>query len=350
MVGARQASPQHRRGMRVGDVVPCADRPCRRAVILGGAAMALASPALGQGRVAPRETLQGIGATVPHRLYRAWADRFGPDLGLDLTYVPLGSGAGRRAAVERQADFGGSDTPMPRRDLAEADLAQVQTVSAALGFVANLPGIDTRRLRLGREDLLAIFTGDIRVWSDPRLRARNPDLDLPHLAITPILRREASGSTSLAAAWLSGAGAAQGIGQGPLDRTPGLAVFGAHGVALSLRRLRGSIGYLEAASARQFGLRVIALEAADGRFATLPEATRAPDAPPRGPNWPLVTHTHILIPRDAAQRHRSAMVARFFRHCLLRGDDVTVAAGYLPLPDDIRAEAVTTLTALCDCA
>lgn len=346
MVGAHPATPQHWRGMRVGDVVPRADRPGRRAVILGAGAMAFAAPALGQGQIAaPRETLHGIGATVPHRLYRAWADRFGPDLGLDLTYVPLGSGAGRRAAAERQADFGGSDTPMPPQDLAGADLAQVQTVSAALGFVVNLPGIDTRRLRLGRDDLLAIFTGDIRVWSDPRLRARNRDLDLPHLAITPILRRDASGSTSLAAAWLSGgdAGAAQETGQGPLDRAPGLAAFGAHGVALSLRRLRGSIGYLETSSARQFGLQVIALETAEGRFATL-----APTA--GGADWPLVIPTNILIPRDAARRHRSAMVAGFFRHCLLQGDEIAASAGYLPLSDDLRAGAVTTLTALCDCA
>jgi len=332
--------------------MPCSDQLGRRALIFGGAAMALAAPALARGHVDARETLHGIGATVPHRLYRAWADRFGPDLGLDLTYLPLGSGAGRSAAAERQADFGGSDTPMPPRDLDRAGLAQVQTVSAALGFVVNLPGIDTSRLRLGREVLFAMFTGDIRVWSDPRLRAGNPDLDLPHLAITPILRRDVSGSAKLAAAWLSGAGAgvAQGADQGALDRAPGLAVFGTNGVALSLRRLRGSIGYLETWSARQFGLQVIDLETADGRFATLPGEALGADARNSGPDWPLVIPTNILIPRDAARRHRSALVAGFFRHCLLHGDDVAASAGYLPLPDGLRAGAVTTLTALCDCA
>lgn len=323
------------------------DRQCRRAILLG-AAVAIAAPALAQSPFAAVETLHGVGASVPHRLYSTWADRFGPDLGLDLNYVPLGSGAGRRAAVERQADFGGSDTNMDAADLAKADLAQVPTALAALGFVVNLPGIATTRLRLRRADILGIFTGDIRTWSDPGLRASNPDLELPHLAITPILRREVSGSTSLAAAWLSGAGAGQESGEGLMDRTPGLAVFGAHGVALTVRRLRGSIGLLEASSARQFGLDVLDIERADGTFATLAQSLEALGRGGGSSLWPLVTRTNILIPREASQRRWSSMVARFFRKCLLEGDTLAASVGYLPLPDPIRSDAVRKLDMLCE--
>lgn len=323
------------------------DRQCRRALLLGAAA-AIAAPALAQSPFAPVETLHGIGATVPHRLYTTWADRFGPDLELDLNYVPLGSGAGRRAAVDRQADFGGSDNEMDAEDLDKADLEQVPTASAALGFVVNLPGIAATRLRLRRADMLGIFRGDIRTWSDPRLRASNPDLELPHLAITPILRREVSGSTSLAVAWLSGAGAGQDPGAGLLDRTPGLAVFGAHGVALTVRRLRGSIGYLEASSARQFGLDVLDIERADGTFESLTQSSGAFVSGGGSAPWPLVTRTNILIPRDASRRRRSAIVARFFRKCLLEGDILTASVGYLPLPDPIRSEAVLKLDMLCE--
>ena len=325
-----------------------ADRSGRRALMFGAAA-ALATPAFAQIRAGSHDSLNGIGATVPHRLYRAWADRFGPVLGLSLRYVPLGSGSGRRAAIDRLADFGGSDSAMSASQLRAANLVQIPTTSAALGFVVNLPGVDIGRLRLGRDDLLGIFTGDIRRWSDPRLRLRNPDLDLPHLAITPILRREASGSTNLAAAWLSGATAAQETGNGPLDRTPGLAVHGADGVAQSLLRLRGSIGYLEATGARQFGLTVLDCETDAGTFVSLTQAMSVPSDDRAGMDWPLVTRSHILIPDDPAHRQNSARVARFFRHCLLNGAEVAAAVGYLPLPQPDRATAINALTAICEC-
>lgn len=323
------------------------DRQCRRALLLGAAA-AFAAPALAQSPFTKVETLYGIGASVPHRLYSTWADQFGPELGLDLNYVPLGSGEGRRAAIDREADFGGSDNLLDAADLAKADLVQVPTASAALGFVVNLPGIETTRLRLRRADIVGIFNGDIRTWSDPRLRATNPDLELPHLAITPILRRETSGSTSLVAAWLTGADAPQEAGSNLVDRSPGLAVFGAHGVALTVRRLRGSIGYLEASGARQFGLDMLDIERADGTFATLAQPPEAFEGEGGSPLWPLVIRTNILIPCDASRRHRSSMVARFFRKSLLDGGVLTAFVGYLPLPDPIRSEAVLKLDQLCE--
>ncbi|MDG1116101.1 MAG: hypothetical protein P8N72_03090, partial [Flavimaricola sp.] len=164
----------------------------------------------------------------------------------------------------------------------------------------------------------------------------------------PILRREVSGSTSLAAAWLSGAGAGQEPGAGMLDRTPGLAVFGAHGVALTVRRLRGSIGFLEASSTRQFGLDVLDIELADGTFATLAQSLEALGRGGGSSLWPLVTRTNILIPREASQRRWSSMVARFFRKCLLEGDTLAASVGYLPLPDPIRSDAVRKLDMLCE--
>ncbi len=295
--------------------------------------------------------LRGVGASVPHPVYMAWADRFGPDLGIGLRYVPLGSGAGLRAARDRDADFGGSDTAVPRAELERADLEQVPIVAAALGFAVHLPGVDTARLRLRREEVRAIFDGEIRVWSDARLRAGNPGLALPELAITPVVRRDVSGSSRLAQAWLASgrpevrpeAGVEAQAGERPFGATPGLAVFGAHGVAQTVRRLRGSIGYLDLSTARLFGLAMLDLERADGGFATW-----RPGHDPARDAWPLVTRTRIVIPRAAALAERSAAVARFFRHCLLHGGDLAALAGFVPLPDAVRDASAAQLARMVD--
>ncbi|SHL90944.1 phosphate ABC transporter substrate-binding protein, PhoT family [Roseovarius litoreus] len=282
--------------------------------------------------------LRGVGASVPHPIYLAWADRFGPELGIKLGYVPLGSGTGLRAARNREADFGGSDIAMPRVELERADLEQVPIVAAALGFAVHLPGIDVGRLRLRRDDVRAIFEGEIRVWSDARLRAGNPGLALPDLAITPVVRRDVSGSSRLAAAWLAGQRSNAQAKDTPFTATPGLAVFGAHGVAQTVRRLRGSIGYLEFSTARLFGLEMLDLELADGGFSTW-----QPDHGATAHEWPLLTRTRILIPRAAALAERSNAVARFFRHCLLHGGELAISAGFVPLPAPVRAASLAQL-------
>jgi phosphate transport system substrate-binding protein len=298
--------------------------------------------------------LEGIGASVPHRLYREWADWLGPDLALRLSYLPLGSGAGQRAARAREADFGASDSALSDDDLRSSNLLQVPTVSAALGFVVNLPGIDTARLRIGRADLAAIFAGEIRVWSDARLRATNPDIELPHLAITPVIRREASGSTDLVARWLSGGEVPVAEADNPLGNVPGLAVFGARGVAQTVRRLRGSISYLEVSAARQSGLNIIDLETPGGGYATLLEGADtlfgSRDAAMTGSEtWPILTRTHVLIPLDRDLSERSAAVARFFRHCLVHGGSIASTVGFVPLAPEPRDTAVAALEALCAC-
>lgn len=283
-------------------------------------------------------SLRRVGASVPHPVYVAWADRFGPELGIALQYVPLGSGAGLRAARDQEADFGVSDIAVPRIAFERADLESVPIVAAALGFAVHLPGIDTGRLRLRRDDIRAIFDGEIRVWSDARLRARNPGLALPDLAITPVVRRDVSGSSRFAAAWLAGGRPNAQAQDPPFKATPGLAVFGAHGVAQTVQRLRGSIGYLDISTARLFRLEMLDLERATGGFSTW-----QPDNGVTADDWPLLTRTRILIPRAAALRKRSAAVACFFRHCLLHGNKLAISAGFAPLPAPVRKASLEQL-------
>ena len=49
-------------------------------------------------------------------------------------------------------------------------------------------------LRLSGDTIADIFTGNIRYWDDPEIKKDNPDLDLPHLQIVPVVRSDGAGS------------------------------------------------------------------------------------------------------------------------------------------------------------
>ena len=50
-------------------------------------------------------------------------------------------------------------------------------------------------LKLGRDVLPDIFSGRIRAWNDPRIRAINPGLNLPKQNIAVVARLDGSGTT-----------------------------------------------------------------------------------------------------------------------------------------------------------
>jgi hypothetical protein len=80
------------------------------------------------------------------------------------------------------------------------------------------------------------------------------------------------------------------------------------------------------------------LEHADGGFATW-QAVHGDTAD----EWALLTRSRILIARGAALAQRSAAVARFVRHCLLHGGDLTALVGLVPLLNDVRDANVAQL-------
>jgi len=77
-------------------------------------------------------------------------------------------------------------------------------VAAAVAIVFNLPELSTHviaggTLRLERETLASIFSGDIEWWDDPALVDSNSDLPvpLPHQQIKVAYRSDGSGTTDI---------------------------------------------------------------------------------------------------------------------------------------------------------
>ena len=152
--------------------------------------------------------------------------------------------------------------------------------------------LEDSALWLNPELLRGIFSGEIRVWSDRRISQLNPDVILPHMQITPIIRADRSGSSAHVADYL-------------IDETPefsasvehmlhvpfGLRAIGTHGVAGTVRRLDGAIGYVGYSVATQFGLQRAALR------------NRSVDTPyPTGPACPRRQNCLVAMCRRKTSR------------------------------------------------
>ena len=249
--------------------------------------LAVVLPAHGQdagraGAPTAKVVIRGAGATFPAPLYEKWIATFrtqNPDL--TITYDVVGSGEGQKRFLANAVDFGASDAALNDEQLARVKPgAQLVPVTAGMVVLAyNLPGLGGD-LRLSRAVCADIFGGTIKTWDDPRIRADNPGLALPHRSIVMIVRQDGSGTTYAFSAHLSAVSAAwrdQGPGVGTLLSWPGntMRARGNEGVAGRIKVSEGSIGYVEYHFAKRLGLPVAQLQNRAGRFIAPSESERA---------------------------------------------------------------------------
>ena len=147
--------------------------------------------------VAVAETrLTGSGASFPFPLYSAWFKEFShktKDVTVD--YQAKGSGAGIQDFSNNTVDFAASDAAMSDEEIAKIKQGVVLLPMTAGEIVLsyNLEGV--KELKLPRDAYIAIFTGKITKWNDPKLVAANPGVKLPDENITVVARSDSSGTT-----------------------------------------------------------------------------------------------------------------------------------------------------------
>src|SRR5262249_20964347 len=174
--------------------------------------------------------------------------------------------------------------------LSDEQLARVKSgarlVPATAGMVVvayNLPGLNGP-LKLAREVYVDIFSGRIRSWAHPRIRADNPGLNLPNSSNTIVARQDMSGTplaltnplSAVSRAWRD-----QGPGVGNLVDWRGNAMLarGNEGVAGRIKGSEASIGYVEYHFAKRLGLPMALLQNKSGRFVA-PDEHSGQTAPP----------------------------------------------------------------------
>ena len=225
-------------------------------------------------------TLTGIGASSMQAAQERWvADFMTQNSGVQVSYAPEGSGAGREAFMGGGADFAGSDRALtPEENVAgsfgkcaEDSIAyEMPAYISPIAIVFNVEGVD--ELNLNADVTGRIFDGQITNWNDPAIAEINPDATLPDLPINPVHRSDDSGTTENFTGYLNEvapeAWPHEADGEWPIEGGEG--AQGTSGVVAAVSNGNGTIGYADASQAQDLSQAKVGEE---GNFSELtPEA------------------------------------------------------------------------------
>lgn len=299
-------------------------------------------------------TLQGSGASFPAPLYSRWFKEFSDkNPGIRVNYQATGSGAGVKAFIAGQTDFGASDAAMTDAEIKEAKdnvlLFPVTAGSIVLAF--NLEGVT--ELKLTREAYTGIFLGQIKTWNDPKIKASNPGVKLPAKNITTVHRSDGSGTTfvftqhlsAINEKWKSGPGTGTSV-----EWPNGVAGKKNDGVTALITQTPGSIGYIEYGFAVSSKQPMATLENKAGKFVApsfasassalksveLPADFRAWVTDPVGDDvYPIVTYTWLLTKKKYDDAAKGAAVKQLLKWCLSDGQKLAESLQYVALPQPV---------------
>ena len=197
--------------------------------------------------------ISGAGATFPDPIYAKWAEAYKKETGNGLNYQSIGSAGGIKQIVAKTVTFGASDKPLDQNELDENGLIQFPMIMGGIVPVINVEGIKPGDIVLDGPTLAKIFLGEITQWDDPAIEELNEKIELPardrrraplrwighHLQLHQLPRQgepgvEVEDGFEAAIEWPVGIGAKRN-----------------DGVAKSVARTKGAIGYVEYADAKQ---------------------------------------------------------------------------------------------------
>lgn len=309
------------------------------------------------GAVAAAEIF-AAGASLPHPIYKRWADSLGGDQFLE--YQPIGSGSGTDLLLVGKVDFAASDRPMKPEELQRHQLMQFPTVVGGVIPVVNIPGIESGQLKLDGETLARIFLGRIAKWNDPAIATLNRDLKLPDENIAVIYRADRSGSTFMLTNYLSKVSPEwrRTVGEDcQVNWKTGTGAEGGKNVAIYVKRVKNSIGYVDFNQVVQNNLSPVQLKNRDGQFVTASVTTiKAAAANAQwGKNpgfyevltdqqggWPIAGATFVLMRKVQTRPEVAQAVLKFFDWGYSNGGTAAEQLNFVTLPADthqlIRSE------------
>lgn len=299
--------------------------------------------------------ITGAGATFPYPIYAKWAESYNVKTGVKLNYQSIGSGGGIKQITNKTVDFGASDKPLTPEALEKAGLVQFPTVVGGVVPVVNIPGVASGELRLSGEVLANIFLKKITKWNDPAIKSLNPSLALPDSAITVVHRSDGSGTTFVFANYLSKVSKEWGtkVGADTSVAWPtGVGGKGNEGVAAYAQRIKGSIGYVEYAYAKENNLPSVTMQNSEGEFVkpssesfqSAAKYAKWESAPgfyeiltnePGKTTWPIAGATFILMHKSQDKPENAAEVLKFFDWAYTNGSLMAKGLDYVPMPDSV---------------
>jgi phosphate transport system substrate-binding protein len=314
------------------------------------------------------------GATFPQPVYEQWTQDYANETGIQISYTGGGSGQGVKDITSNLVQFAGSDAPLKpdEKTAAEAKggpILHIPTVFGAIVLAYNLPGLSAP-LNFSPEVIGKIYTGQIKTWNDPAIKADNPDANLPATNITVAHRSDGSGTTNAFTSWLCSVSPDWKAKLNPCSGKEvtwpvGLGGKGNAGVSSTITTNPGAIGYIELAYAIQnkvpfgnvknpsgkFITPSLDSVAAAAKFDTIPPdltfaafGSSVPDAYPiTTATWLLVFQQQDKVSQDQA---RSEAVVHFLLWALDKGGDDAKALDYATLPNALKQAALQKIATI----
>ncbi len=301
------------------------------------------------------KVISGAGATFPYPVYAKWAAAYYKLTGIKLNYQSIGSGGGIKQIKAKTVNFGASDAPVKPENLDKWGLIQFPMIMGGVVPVVNIRGIKPGQLKISNSTLVDIYLGKVRKWNDPAIAAENPGLTLPDKAITVVHRADGSGTTWIFTNFLSKVSQEwkEKVGNAKAVAWPtGIGGKGNEGVASYVKRIRGSIGYVEYAYALQNKLTYLKLknkagayvepsmknfqaaaanadwESAKGFYIVLTDQ-------PGKDSWPITGASFILMQRIQDKPEMGRAVLAFFDWCYRNGQEMAKKLDYVPMPEKV---------------
>jgi len=300
------------------------------------------------------ESITGAGGTAIYPVLSKWADQYAKETGVTINYQAIGSGGGIKQIEAKTVLFANTDMPLSRDELAKNNLVQFPQLVISITPVVHLSGIKPGDIVLDGPTLAGIYLGNIKQWDDAAIKKLNPNVSLPHKAITIVYRSDGSGTTFNFTNYLSKVSPEwkSKVGEGTSVNWPtGVGGKGNPGVASYVQQVDGAIGYVEYAyvienkltytdmvnnSGKRLSPTMEAFQAAaaNADFSKVQDFYLILTDQPGDKSWPITAATYMLLRKDspADQNH---VALKFFEWALKKGQEQAKALAYVPLPDDV---------------
>jgi len=316
-------------------------------------------------------TLNGAGSSAQEAAFNAWRAAFQEENGdVTVNYDPVGSGGGREQFLAGGVLFAGSDSYLSDEELAAsketcggAEAFDIPSYISPIAVVYNLPGVDD--LKLSAKTLADIFSGSIKKWNDPAIKAENDGADLPDSAISPVHRSDDSGTTKNFTDYLYKAsdGAWKNEAEGLWPLKGGEAAQGTSGVIDAVKNGEGTIGYADHSQAGDLQVASVKVgeeyvaPSADAAAKVVEVSARAEGRPEgdiaidvdrtttEAGAYPVILVSYVIACPTYEKADEAGLVKSFLSYVVSdEGQQKAAeAAGSAPLPTALSSEGVTQL-------
>ncbi len=266
------------------------------------------------------------GSSLLYPLFNVWVPVYTkahPEV--RITTQSTGSGTGMSQSIAGIAQIGASDAFLsPAIMRMHSDMLNIPLAISTQMINYNLPGLNSRHIRLSGPVLAGIYDGSIRNWNDGQIAAMNPGVRLPNHAIIPIHRTDGSGDTFIftqylafsTPSWANKYSYGTTISWAPVSG--GLGAEGNPGMVTACQDNAYSIAYIGSsykAGTDKAGLGIAELKNHDGNFVLATPKTAADAAAemvaktppderlslifaPGADSYPIINYEYALVKSD----------------------------------------------------